>query len=185
MATMFSTVLVLVVLGSGTAIAAGTSSPYTGLEKREIKALSSDEVEAYLGGKGMGLAKAAELNHYPGPAHVLAMSNALALTHDQQMRTESLFKSMETEAILLGHQLIAREAELDGIFADQTITKERLQQSTAAIATLQGQIRRVHLQTHLAQVEILDPEQIRQYDKLRGYFEATDSSLHENAQPHH
>lgn len=42
-------------------------SPYTGEQAREIKALSADEVNAYLNGQGAGLAKAAELNRYPGP----------------------------------------------------------------------------------------------------------------------
>lgn len=48
-----------------------SSQPYAGQETREIKALSPDEVAAHLEGRGMGFAKAAELNHYPGPKHVL------------------------------------------------------------------------------------------------------------------
>jgi hypothetical protein len=31
----------------------------------------------------MGMAKAAELNGYPGPAHVLALAKPLGLTDDQ------------------------------------------------------------------------------------------------------
>jgi len=34
-------------------------------ETREIKALSTEEVDGYLKGEGMGLAKAAELNGFP------------------------------------------------------------------------------------------------------------------------
>ena len=101
-------------LGSATALAADTgASPYAGSEKREIKALSSDEMASYLQGKGMGLAKTAELNHYPGPAHVLTLATELALKPDQKVRTEALFKSMESEAIVLGNQLIKQERELD------------------------------------------------------------------------
>ena len=37
----------------------------------------------------MGLAKAAELNHYPGPAHVLTLATELALTPDQKARTDA------------------------------------------------------------------------------------------------
>jgi hypothetical protein len=40
------------------------SSPYVGQEGRKIKALSEEEVQGYLSGSGMGLAKAAELNHW-------------------------------------------------------------------------------------------------------------------------
>ena len=99
-----------VLLGSATALANDTGpSPYAGSEKREIKALSSDEMASYLQGKGMGLAKAAELNHYPGPSHVLTLATELALTPDQKARTKTLFESMESEAILLGKQLIVQE----------------------------------------------------------------------------
>jgi len=58
-----------VLLGSATALANDSgASPYAGSENREIKALSTDEIASYLQGKGMGFAKAAELNHHPGPA---------------------------------------------------------------------------------------------------------------------
>src|SRR4030065_1872841 len=52
-------------------------SPYAGQETRGIKSLSDREVQEYLAGRGMGLAKAAELNNYPGPAHVLELSDRL------------------------------------------------------------------------------------------------------------
>src|SRR5665213_3400327 len=64
--------------------AAQTVSPYTGQEQRAIKSLSPDEVKAYLAGEGMGLAKAGELNHYPGPKHILAMADHLGLTPAQR-----------------------------------------------------------------------------------------------------
>jgi hypothetical protein len=35
-------------------------SPYAGQEKREIKALSHEDIEGYLAGEGMGFAKAGE-----------------------------------------------------------------------------------------------------------------------------
>ena len=54
-------------------------SPYAGQEKREIKALSQEDVEGYLTGQGMGFAKAAELNQYPGPKHVLELARELRL----------------------------------------------------------------------------------------------------------
>lgn len=45
--------------------AATTTSQYAGQESREIKSLSPSEVGDLLAGRGMGLAKAAELNGYP------------------------------------------------------------------------------------------------------------------------
>ena len=43
----------------------------------EVNALSPDEVQQYLAGAGMGYAKAAELNHFPGPMHVLELADKL------------------------------------------------------------------------------------------------------------
>lgn len=43
----------------------------------------------------MGLAKAAELNGYPGPLHVLELAVDLSLTAEQKAATETLFKSMQ------------------------------------------------------------------------------------------
>jgi len=50
------------------------SMPYAGQEARDIKALAPDEIRALRDGKGMGLAKAAELNGFAGPAHVLELA---------------------------------------------------------------------------------------------------------------
>ena len=41
--------------------------PYAGQQTRAIKALSDDDIAALRAGEGMGMAKAAELNGYPGP----------------------------------------------------------------------------------------------------------------------
>jgi hypothetical protein len=61
MSKTLAAAFLLTFLGSGATIANGAQpSPYAGEEKREIKALSSEEVATYLEGKGMGLAKVAE-----------------------------------------------------------------------------------------------------------------------------
>jgi len=144
-------------------------SPYIGQESREIKSLSAQEIEAYLAGKGMGLAKAAELNGYPGPAHVLELAQQLALTPEQRAQTETLFKNMQTQAIAAGKGLIAEERALDHLFAMKNISVEKLQSALKRIAEQQAQIRLSHLQAHLAQVAILSPQQVARYNEIRGY----------------
>jgi hypothetical protein len=44
---------------------------------RSRQALSDQEVSALLDGHGAGFAKAAELNGYPGPMHVLELADRL------------------------------------------------------------------------------------------------------------
>ena len=148
---------------------ADSTSPYAGQETRDIKALAPEDVDAYLSGKGMGLAKAAELNGYPGPAHVLAMATELDLSPDQKRRTEALFTSMETKATDLGHALIEQERELDQQFASKAATPESVAAILQRIGELQARVRGAHLQAHLAQLEILTPLQVAKYEKLRGY----------------
>src|SRR5271154_2293389 len=148
---------------------ADSTSPYAGQETRDIKALAPEDVDAYLSGKGMGLAKAAELNGYPGPAHVLTMATELDLSPDQKQRTEALFRSMEAKATNLGHMLIAQERELDERFATKTISRESLAVLLRRIGELQAEIREAHLEAHLAQLMILMPSQVAKYKRLRGY----------------
>ncbi len=145
------------------------ASPYVGQQARAIKALAPDEVDALLAGKGMGLAKAAELNGYAGPAHVLELAVPLALTPEQKQQTEALFASMQARAQTLGAALVSEERKLDDAFAGKTVTPERLVASLDAIAALQARLRAVHLEAHLAQVEILSTEQNLRYASLRGY----------------
>jgi hypothetical protein len=59
-------------------------APYAGQQGRSIKALSDDDIVALRKGEGMGMAKAAELNGYPGPAHVLQLASQLGLTEAQR-----------------------------------------------------------------------------------------------------
>src|SRR3546814_2442449 len=69
-------------------------SPYAGDEARRIKALSDQEIADLRRGRGMGYARAAELNGYPGPRHVLDMAGALGLAPDQAAAAETLFRAM-------------------------------------------------------------------------------------------
>jgi Spy/CpxP family protein refolding chaperone len=156
------------------------STPYAGQEQREIKALSAEEIEGHLSGSGMGLAKAAELNHYPGPRHVLDLAEPLQLADEQRQQTQAVFEAMRTEAVRLGTQLVALERQLDTLFAAGTISEAQVEQLVGEIATIHGQLRAVHLRAHLAQRAILTPDQRRRYDALRGY----NASRHDHGGPH-
>lgn len=148
---------------------ANQTAPYAGQEQRQIKALSADEIQSYLSGKGAGLAKAAELNHYPGPAHVLELADQLELTAQQKTRTEAIFKAMQTDAIRWGKALIDKEQELNRRFASASITPQELRTLLEQIGKLQAEVRRTHLHAHIQQRAILSVEQVAKYDNLRGY----------------
>ncbi|MEP0546500.1 MAG: Spy/CpxP family protein refolding chaperone [Rhodothermales bacterium] len=131
--------------------------------------LTPDEVAGLREGRGMGLAKAAEFHSYPGPLHVLELADALGLTDAQRAEAERLRMEMLAEARPLGASIIEREEHLDRLFADGAATPEMVDRITAHIAEAQGQLRAVHLRAHVALRAALTPEQIAEYDRLRGY----------------
>lgn len=145
------------------------NSPYQGQEQRTIKALSDADVDALLDGRGWGFAKAAELNHYPGPRHVLDMAEELKLTPEQQKQTQDLFNRMRAKARQLGKELVESERRLDQAFASAEIDAERLNRLLEDIASARKKLRYVHLQAHLEQRGILDRHQVMVYDRVRGY----------------
>ena len=155
-----------------TACANPGESAYAGQEARDIKALSAQEVQDLATGKGMGLAKAAELNGYPGPSHVLELAGELRLTAQQRERTQVLFESMQAKASALGKTLIDAERELDTMFATRRATPEALAAQLETLGKLQARVRGAHLEAHLVQAQILSPEQVAQYVTLRGYSSA-------------
>ena len=152
--------------------AAFSQSPYAGMQTRQVKALSSQQIDDLRAGRGMGLALAAELNGYPGPAHVLELSDKLALSAEQKDRIQKLFDSMKAESFPIGSRLIEQEAALDRQFAGRSITPDNLKDATSTIGITQGELRNTHLKYHLETVQILSPHQMQQYAELRGYTSA-------------
>ncbi len=162
----------VVALGLMVFSAWGQNTPYAGQQQREIKSLSAPEVADLLAGQGMGLAKAAELNGYPGPAHVLENAAALSLTSQQRDSTQALLDKHKARARQMGAQLVAAERALDGAFVSREIDGTGLVRLTAEIGKLQGQLREEHLRTHLEQTALLNQHQIQHYSALRGYAAA-------------
>jgi Spy/CpxP family protein refolding chaperone len=147
----------------------GQHSPYAGLDSREIKALSPDEIADLNAGRGMGLALAAELNGYPGPRHVLDLAQELQLTVEQQSKTNALFEAMRTETSALGADLIEAERALDRLFAEKRATPETVAAATEHAGAIQAQLRAAHLRYHLAMIDVLTTDQVMAYNLLRGY----------------
>ncbi|NKC31133.1 hypothetical protein [Falsiroseomonas selenitidurans] len=152
---------------------ADTPSPYAGMTDRPIRALSAEQQADLLAGRGMGLALAAELNGWPGPAHVIELAGAMQLTPAQLAATQHLMAEMQAAARALGARVIEEERALDTTFRNRSVTPADLSARTSRIAALQGEIRAVHLRTHLAQAAILNAEQIAAYSRLRGYAGGT------------
>lgn len=144
-------------------------SPYAGLAGRTVKALSAEQIADLRAGRGMSLALPAELNGYPGPIHALELADRIALTQAQRQRTEDLLAVMKAQAARLGEELIAAETELDRLFRDGHATSSSVAAATEKAAIIQGRLRAVHLDTHLAMKTLLTVDQAAAYDRARGY----------------
>ena len=151
-----------------------------GMQNREIKALPAAELTGLLAGRGLGLAQAAELNHYPGPIHILELQSELGLSTQQLATVQASLDRTTAEARVVGAELVQKERELDGAFRAASVTPSIVTRLTADIAEIKGKLRAVHLLAHLEMRAIMTPEQIIAYDKLRGY--AGDTPM--NAQGH-
>ena len=145
------------------------ASKYVGQESRTIKSLSPDDIAELKRGGGWGLAKAAELNGVPGPAHLLEMKDEIALDDAQVSAITEIYEQMKAQAIEEGERLIILEQELESYFQNGTITDAILRSSLDEIAAARKKLRYVHLSTHLQTPEILSPAQIKKYNALRGY----------------
>ncbi len=157
-------------------------SPYRGQEGREIKALSVEEIDSLRAGDGMGHAKAAELNRYPGPGHVLQLAEVLELSEEQRAQTQEAFDRMKEKAVALGSAIVEKERALDRMFRDRVIDREKLEAAVHEIANLQGKLRLAHLEAHLELESVLNHDQIARFIGLRGYH---DPSQHHHPKKHH
>jgi len=159
-------------------VLADNPTPYAGQQNRTIKALSAEDVAGLLKGEGMGFAKAAELNGYPGPKHVLDLAGQLKLDQTQRRQIQAIFDKMSAAAKPLGAELVEQERVLDQLFQKGEITPDRLAVETSAIAAFQGRLRAVHLSAHLETKALLNPEQLALYEQLRGYADPQATPQH-------
>jgi Spy/CpxP family protein refolding chaperone len=135
----------------------------------KFKSLSPDEIQGLLNGDGMGMARAAELNHYPGPRHVLDLASELQLSETQRNKAQEIYNRMHDQAVRLGRAIIDKEEEIHDAFKKDEADSNNLRTLAMEIARLRGELRLVHLLAHLEMKRFLTREQIEKYDELQGY----------------
>lgn len=168
-------VLALLATSGGSALAQHVdhrpASPYAGQETRAIKSLSEEDIAELRRGGGWGLAKAAELNGMPGPAHLLELKDAIPLSDEQVAAIAEIFATMKADAIVEGERLIAGEQALEEAFRTRSVTHDNLRRTLAKIEESRSVLRYIHLAAHLRTSALLTENQIARYVALRGYGE--------------
>jgi hypothetical protein len=150
----------------------GAHSAYAGLEARDIKTLSDTDLDELRRGAGWGLALSAELNGVPGPAHLLELKDELGLNAEQVSALEGIFATMQSEAQAAGLRFIEAEAAIETAFRAGDLAPDQLRNLIDTSAAARAELRYIHLVRHLETPPLLSPEQIAQYNALRGYDDA-------------
>ena len=146
-----------------------TPVPYAAQVHTEVRGLSTAEIDDLRNGRGMGLARPAEINGYPGPSHVLELASELALSEQQRAAVQILFAQMQAEAAPLGEQFLSGYAMLEASFREGSVSAESVTTMTAHLGQIEGQLRATHLKYHLLTRPLLSDEQNAAYARLRGY----------------
>jgi Spy/CpxP family protein refolding chaperone len=118
-------------------------------------------------GRGFGLAFAADQNGYPGPLHVLELKDRLKLTADQEAKAQALLHAMFVESKPKSARLLEAEAKLRRLFADRAADDAAVRAAVAEVERARGEVRLVHLLTHLKTRELLTEDQRRIYHEAR------------------
>ncbi len=146
-----------------------TASPYAGQQTRTITSLSADDQKALSNGEGWGLAKPAELNGVPGPAHLLELADKIGLSPSQVDQLNKLFKDMKVQAIALGNEYMAAEKTIDEYFRSGNLSDRALREVVDQAEQTRANLRFLHLSYHHRTLDVVTPEQVKQYNELRGY----------------
>ena len=146
-----------------------SAQPYAGQQARNVSSLSDEEVRGFLDGRGMGLARAAELNGHPGPMHVLELDKELELTADQRQRVQAAFDRMKAKAMELGAAYVKAERSVDQAFKSGSADGAAVAALVAEANRLLAEVRLAHLNAHIEITPLLTPEQRARYAELRGY----------------
>ncbi len=144
-------------------------SQYAGQETRSVASFSEDEVASHLAGRGLGYARPAELNGYPGPMHVLELKAELGLTPLQLEVVAERFAMMQDRARRAGAAYIEAETALDQAFRDKVMDLVAIKRLTLEADRLRAEKRFAHLQAHIEVRSILTEDQLQRYATLRGY----------------
>jgi Spy/CpxP family protein refolding chaperone len=168
-AWLAATAVVAIAQAPQTQAPVAKAQAYAGQQARSIASLSTEELQAFLEGRGMGLAKAAELNGYPGPMHVLELAEQLKLTSEQRRDVKHAFERMKARATDLGAKYVSAEKAVDEAFRSGNADAGTITRRVAEANRLLGEVRLSHLIAHLEITPLLTPEQRARYAELRGY----------------
>lgn len=119
----------------------------------------------------------AERNLLPAAQSALLLADSLGLSPEQRQQLRRIQADVEAQVAALGRRIVLEEMQLERAAAEGRLDAPRIDAMTARIAALQGQLRAVRLQGHVATRDVLQPEQLLRFAEERGFEPArTDAS---------
>jgi len=134
-----------------------------------IRSLTPEEIAQIERGEGAGFALPAELNGVPGPRHVLDLAHELGLSHQQETRVQAVYDQMRAAVIPAGRLYLDALQAVEEDFRTGMVTEAGLPDRVAKVKHAEAELVAAHLVAHLKTAEILTPDQISAYNRLRGY----------------
>ncbi|MGH6689848.1 MAG: Spy/CpxP family protein refolding chaperone [Gammaproteobacteria bacterium] len=132
-----------------------------------VQACITEFEQVVAGGRGAGMAFAADQNGYPGPMHILELRERLALTADQVAKAEALMRAMFDESRPKSARLLDAEARLRRLFAAGGADESAIRTAVADVERARTDVRLVHLLTHVRARDLLTEQQRRLYHDAR------------------
>ncbi|MEM7053218.1 MAG: hypothetical protein AAF446_01590 [Pseudomonadota bacterium] len=132
-----------------------------------LQAMPERRFNGLLEGRGMGLARIANMKGYPGPMHVLEMAEQLGISDEQRAQTEQIMQRMRSTAKQRGRELIEAERRLEALFDGGLVQPSAVDAALLEIGMLQAQVRAAHLHAHIEQARVMTLSQIERYTELR------------------
>lgn len=143
------------------------ATPVVSAQHQPPASLSHDEMHGLMMGQGMGLARAAEMQRYPGPKHVLDLADSLALSDRQRDTAERLMAEVQAEARPLGARIVESERRLSALFDGAEVDDDALEAAAHEVGRLRAELRLVHLRAHVAMDAVLSEAQAARYHAIR------------------
>ncbi|WP_428329891.1 hypothetical protein [Mucilaginibacter sp.] len=132
------------------------------IKKSTVKTLTDEQYTALFNGEDTyGMAKAAELNHYPLPQKALKYKKELDLSPIQVAKLTALEKEFERKKLEMGQTIIHNERTLDSIFKYNRVDNGSLIFYTNRYGLYQGELRNTILQACFATKYLLTPQQVK------------------------
>lgn len=139
----------------------------SGDHHRAVQACITEFEQVVAGGRGAGMAFAADQNGYPGPMHILELRERLALTADQVSKAEALMRAMFDESRPKSARLLDAEARLRRLFAAGGADESAIRTAVADVERARTDVRLVHLLAHVRARDLLTEQQRRLYHDAR------------------